>query len=188
VKTKLKSQAFLIGSSVYLRPLEENDAFGNYGNWFNDAEICQGNSHHVFPFLQDKAVEYIQYARRTKDSLILAIVTVTDNEHIGNISLQDIHSIHRTAEFAIVLGEKQHWNKGFSKEAARLIIEHGFAALNLNRISCGTFQTNISMHKLAESLGFRKEGIRRSAVYKNNHYLDVYEYGILKEEWFKHSI
>jgi [ribosomal protein S5]-alanine N-acetyltransferase len=179
----MTTEPFLQGTKVYLRPLEENDADGNYAKWFNDAEVCEGNSHHVFPYLKENALEYINRTRQSQASLVLAIISLDDHEHIGNISLQDIHWVYRTAEFGILLGEKRFWNQGISKEAARLIINHGFETLNLNRISCGTFENNIGMHKLAESLGFKKEGTRRSAVYKNNVYLDVIEYGLLKEEW-----
>jgi ribosomal-protein-alanine N-acetyltransferase len=179
----MTTQAFLQGTKVYLRPLEENDAYGNYAKWFNEAEVCVGNGHHIFPYLNEHALDYINRTRQSKNSLVLAIISVENDEHIGNISLQDIHTIFRSAEFGIILGEKQYWNRGVSKEAARLIIHHGFAALNLNRISCGTFENNLGMHKLAESLGFKKEGVRRSAAYKNNVYLDVVEYGLLKEEW-----
>ncbi|GGF91459.1 GNAT family N-acetyltransferase [Paenibacillus abyssi] len=174
---------FLNGSRLFLRPLQENDAESNYLNWFNDAEVCKQNNHYRYPYLYQDALQYIQYAQKTKESLILAIVTLEDHVHIGNISLQDIHFINRTADFAIVLGEKKYWNKGYASEAAKLIIAHGFQELNLNRISCGTYHTNVGMQRLAESLGFIKEGVRRQAAYKQNQYIDVIEYGILRNEW-----
>jgi RimJ/RimL family protein N-acetyltransferase len=36
---------------------------------------------------------------------------------------------------------------------------------------------------MAEALGFKKEGTRRAALYKNNDYVDLIEYGLLKNEW-----
>ncbi len=179
----VKPRSFINGERIYLRPLDESDAYSNYMNWFNDEEVCRYNNHFRYPYLYEDALNYINYARKTKDSLILAIIQRDEDNHIGNISLQDINYIHRTTEFAIVLGEKQHWNKGYAKEAANLLLHHAFGELNLNRLSCGTFHTNTGMQKLAESLGFIKEGIRRSAVFKNNEYIDIYEYGILREEW-----
>jgi [ribosomal protein S5]-alanine N-acetyltransferase len=181
----MNAKPFLIGKRIHLRPLQESDAEGHYLDWLNDHEVCGGNNHHRHPYLHENALSYIQYAQRAKDALILAIVT-EDDIHIGNISLQDIDYIHRSAEFAILLGEKAYWNQGYAKEAAQLIIHHGFSELNLNRISSGTYHTNAGMLKLAESLGFFMEGRRRSAAYKHNDYVDIVEFGLLKQEWELH--
>lgn len=80
-------------------------------------------------------------------------------------------------------GDKTCWGKGYGKEAARLICEHGFQALNLHRISCGTLDNNTAMSKLAESLGMVEEGRRRQAAYKHGRYVDIIEYGVLKSEY-----
>lgn len=179
----MEKRAFLMGQNIYLRALLDSDACGNYQHWFNDAEVCQSNSHHVFPYNEKKALEYIEYAQRTRETLVLAIVTKDKDSHIGNISLQDINYLNRTADLAIVIGEKVCWGLGYSKEAAQLIIDHGFSALNLNRITCGTTEDNLPMQRLALAMGFKQEGVRRAAVFKNNQYLALFEYGLLKSEW-----
>lgn len=174
---------FLEGKSVYLRGLLPEDGEGDYWKWFNDREVCRFNSHHVFPYSPGKARDYIEYAQKTRDALILAMVRKSDNLHIGNISLQDIHPTSRSADFAIVIGNKQGWGKGYSRESGVLLINHGFNALNLHRITCGTTEENVPMQKLAVSLGFLLEGTRRQAAYKNGRYVDVLEYGLLRAEW-----
>jgi [ribosomal protein S5]-alanine N-acetyltransferase len=39
------------------------------------------------------------------------------------------------------------------------------------------------MEKLAAKLGFREEGRRREAHFKNGEYADLVEYGLLKSEF-----
>lgn len=179
----MTERIFLKCENVYLRGLQESDIYANYVNWLNDEEVCRNNGHHIFPYSEKQAVEYIDFANKTKDALILAIVTNKGNVHIGNIALQNINYIHRTADFAIIMGEKEYWGKGYSKEAARLIVNHGFSALNLHRINIGTTKDNDPMQKLAIGMGFAKEGVRRKALFKNNVYVDIIEYGLLKSEW-----
>ena len=93
--------------------------------------------------------------------------------------------VSRSAEFAIVIGAKDCWGKGHSKEAARLLLDHAFFTLNLNRVYCGTFETNVAMKKLAEYLAMQVEGRRRQSVFKQNRYVDVIEYGVLRQEYIE---
>lgn len=39
------------------------------------------------------------------------------------------------------------------------------------------------MQKVAEGLGFKKEGVRREMIFKKGKYNDVIEYGLLCSEW-----
>lgn len=177
------TMVFIDGEQLYLRNLQKSDLQGNYKHWLNDEEVCKYNSHHRFPYSEEQLLEYIESAHRDKSKLVLAIIDKKNDNHVGNISLQSIDYINRTAEIAFVIGEKAYWGKGFAYEAGVLIMNHGFKQLNLNRIYCGTFSNNIGMQKLAAKLGFMQEGIRKQAVYKDGAYLDVYEYGILKSQW-----
>ncbi len=175
---------FLVGDRVYLRGLEFEDLEGNYVSWLNDEVVCKYNSHHVFPYTKEAALNYIRFIQSSKNNLVLAVVLKDSDLHIGNISLQEIDHISRSAEFAILFGEKSCWGKGYAKEASILLIEHGFKELNLHRIYCGTSSDNIPMQKLALHQGMTKEGCRRGAIYKNGKFKDLFEYGLLKEEFF----
>jgi [ribosomal protein S5]-alanine N-acetyltransferase len=181
--TDITSPPFLVGERLFLRPLSESDIAGPYVEWFNDEEVCRGNSHHVFPYTPESARAYVRQARNNRDALILAIVLKDEETHIGNISLQEIHWIYRSAEFAVVIGDRRHWGKRFSIEAGRLLCDHGFRAMNLNRIYCGTFEDNVAMRRLALALGMLEEGRRRGAAFKRGRYLDIIEYGALKTDY-----
>ncbi len=181
--SSLSHTAFLAGPRVYLRALLEGDADGPYPKWFNDAEVCRGNSHHVFPYTREGALAYISHAGQTRDSLILAVILREGHRHIGNIALQGIHPVNRCAELSIVIGERDVWGAGYANEAASLIVAHGFTELNLERIECGTFASNVAMQKLALKLGMKEEGRRRRAIFKNGGYEDVVEFGLLRDEF-----
>ena len=116
---------------------------------------------------------------------MLAVVLRADDRHVGNISLQSIHPIDRAAEFAILIGDRACWGKGYGLEAGRLLFDHGFGALNLHRIACGTFDDNAAMCRLAVALGMKEEGRRREASFKRGRYVDVIEYGVLQGEYLE---
>ena len=174
--------AFLTGERVVLRPLSPDDADGPYPGWFNDPVVCRHNSHHVFPYSREQALEYIRAVAGGPD-LILAIVDRDTGAHIGNVSLQSIDQRSRTAEFAIVVGAREAWGKGLGTEAAWLLLDHGFRELNLRRVAAGTLAANTGMRKLALRIGMREEGVRRQAMYKGGEYHDVVEFGVLRDEF-----
>jgi len=175
--------AFLIGNSLYLRPLQEADADGDYVGWLNDPVVCAHNSHHIFPYNKNKALAFIESTQTATDKIVLAVCLKKNDLHIGNISLQQIDLVNRSAEFAILLGNRQYWGKGVGKEAGQLLLKHGFMELNLHRIGCGTSAENTGMQRLALSLGMQEEGRRRGASYKQGKHVDIIEYGILEEDF-----
>lgn len=182
------NKPFIIGEKIYLRPLEPKDLNGAYQQWFNDAEVCEFNSHHRFPNYHENMKEYYKNVVRQKSVLVLAIMDKKTDLHIGNVTLQNINSTDQSAEFAIIIGDKKSWGKGIGRDAGALIIQHGFQTLNLHRIYCGTSGENIGMQKLARALGFKKEGIAREALFKDGVYRDIIQYGLLKDDYEqKHS-
>jgi len=176
---ELKKEAFLTGNSIYLRILNVKDVDGNYAKWLNDPEIVIYNSHGRFPMTVEKLREYVIESYKSNVSLVFAVVDKDTDEHIGNISLQSINWIDRNAEIAFLLGEKSYWGKNVMYEAGTLLINHGFKMLNLHRIYCGTSSENKGMQILAGKLGMIKEGVRKDAMFKNDKYVDIIEYGIL---------
>ena len=174
---------FLIGEKVLLRPLQEEDASGRYPSWLNDADVSFGNSHHVYPYTRQQAVDFIRSLSGQKSAIVLAIVEKLSMQHVGNISLQSINYTTRCAELAVLLGEKSCWGKGFGTEASHLLVTHGFLSVNLHRIELGTPSFNIGMQKIAVALGMKQEGVKREAFFKNGGYHDIFSYGILRSEY-----
>jgi ribosomal-protein-alanine N-acetyltransferase len=176
-----KDLVFLKGEKIYLRPLLESDVEGNYAKWLNDQEVVSFNSHGRFPYTKEKLLEYVRLVKHSNEILVFAIIDITTDSHIGNISLQSINWIDRNAEIAFILGEKSFWSKGIMFEAGSLMLKHAFTALNLHRVYCGTSSENIGMQKLAEKLGMQKEGVRIDSIFKNGTYFSIYEYGIINK-------
>jgi len=172
---------FLKGPRIHLRALTEKDLTDEYLQWLNDEEVCRHNSHAIFPNTEQKMKNYFNRLDDQKE-VVLAIIDTKTGKHIGNISLQNINWISKNAEFAILLGDKRYWGKGYGEDAARLIVNYGFDRLNLHRIYCGTIEGNDGMKKLAVKLNMQQEGVRKEAIYKHGQYFDIIEYGILKKE------
>ena len=88
---------FLVGERIYLRPLTEADCGGAYLEWFNDAQVCQFNGHHYFPYTFAEAKAYVAGVNESRRDLVVAIAMREDDRHIGNVALQNIDFISRSA-------------------------------------------------------------------------------------------
>lgn len=176
------TRTFLQTERLRLRPLTTEDVDGPYLDWFNDPEVCRFNGHYVYPYTREMALEFVAGLAASPD-LVLAVTMREAGVHIGNVALQEVDRLHRTAEFAIVMGDKDHWGKGLAFEAASALLQHGFHAMNLHRVAAGTLAENAAMRRLAGRLGMQEEGTRRQALFKNGSYHDVVEFGLLASEF-----
>lgn len=174
---------FLEGERLYLRGLLPQDVVGPWFGWFNDQEVCRHNSHGRFPNSLEKMEAFQKRVASSTSELVLAIVLRKGSVHVGNISLQGINWVDRSAEYAIVIGDRRAWGTGVGKEASDLIVRHGFTALNLHRIYCGTSEDNVGMQRLAAYMGMKEEGRRRQAIFKGGRWRDILEYAVLRDEW-----
>ncbi len=174
---------FLEDGIIGLRELCRDDILNGYGDWLNDKEVCKYNSHHRIPVSLAQSEEYVSSLSKRSDALVLAVNLIDKDCHIGNISLQQINYIDRQAEIAFLFGNKEYWRRGYATRAARLLINHAFTELGLNRVYFGTSEENIGMQRIGEKLKFTRVGIRRQALYKHGHFVDIYDYDLLREEW-----
>ena len=168
--------------NVGIKLLSSEELEGEYPYWFSDETVNQYNSHWARPKSKNKIINFVSELDQDESKIVFAIYCVKDKKHIGNVSLQNIDHYNQCAEIAFLFGNKAYWGKGYATAASKIIIEHGFKYLNLNRLYLGCLSTNNGMTKLATRLGFKKEGERRQAIFSQGEFCDVWEYGLLKHE------
>lgn len=172
----------LPGEIVDLEPLSRAHISERYAAWFNDPEVTRFNSHGSRVMTLADVEAYVARVEDSESEAVFAMIAKDKGVHVGNITLQKIDAANKSAEYAIILGDKEYWGRGIAAEASKLLIEFGFKDLGLHRIWCGTSVANIPMQKLAERSGFTKEGVRREAMLKNGEFVDVIEYGVLARD------
>lgn len=170
-----------LADSYYVRGLHESDLSGPYPYWFEDQEVCKYNSHGKF-FRNAQWFRDFYEGLNSDDQVVWAICHEEDG-HIGNVSLGNIATINRNAEFAILIGDQRHWRKSVGLNASLALLNHGFEKLNLERIYCGTAIGNVGMNRLALRLGMVEEGRRRKHLFLDGGWHDMVEYGVLRDEF-----
>ncbi len=149
----------------------------------NTSELYSKNTINIpFPYTIENAKFWVDLADnglKNQNQYIFAIRLKENNELIGGIDL-GINKQFNKAELGYWLDEK-YWNKGFTTEAVKSIIQFGFKDLDLKRIFATHFDTNPSSGKVMEKAGMKKEGILKCHTYKAGVYQDHFLYAIINE-------
>ncbi len=172
---------FLIGPTVYLRPLEKADA-PTLAPWFNDAEVSRYMLT-VRPTSLAAEQAFIAGLNGNPMEPTLAIIVRETDRLIGTTGLFRTDVRHRYAMFGIGIGDKSAWGKGYGTEATRLLVQYAFESLNLNRVCLEVFEYNPRGIRAYEKAGFRVEGRLRQDCYREGRYWDTVVMGVLREEW-----
>lgn len=175
----------LIARRIRLRSAEKTDLV-LFVQWMNDPEVRQYIKR-IYPL--SLAREEMWFERMSSgDPATQVLVIERLNEAggydpIGTTSFNLVSWEHRLASLGIVIGEKSWWNQHYGREAVMLMLRYGFQALNLNRIELEVYASNPRGMHAYEHAGFRIEGRRRQAIYKNGVYQDVVMMAVLREDW-----
>ena len=148
-----------------------------------DREVAATTLRIPHPYDASMAAEWIAGlpAEYAAERAITWAITLTGAELIGSIALS-LHLDHHRAELGYWVG-KPYWGKGYVTEAARSVMDHGFGALHLHRISAHHMSVNPASGTVMKKLGMRHEGILRHHTRKNGEYHDVECYGVLAAEY-----
>src|SRR5512143_94630 len=112
----------------------------------------------------------------------LAIV-LKDTQHlIGNCGIRQASVEAREADIGYELSPEQ-WGHGYATEAARAVVEFGFAELKVHRIWSWCIADNVASAHVLEKLGLKLEGRLREKEYFKGRWWDTLLYAILKDEW-----
>jgi len=176
---------FLVGERLYLRLLEESDMGDEYLGWLNDAEVTRYLETGNFPSTPHTLRKYVEHFQNSTTDLLFAIIDRGTDQHIGNVTLNRINWIHRTADTGLMIGRKEFWGRGYAFEAWSLIIEYAFRRLGLQKVVAGTVANNTASIVTLEKLGFKMEGTFRREYFINGEYQDGVRLGLLREEFYK---
>ena len=168
---------------LVLRPLAAPDA-GALLALFSDPEVMRYWS--CAPWTGVKqAHDYIAGARKDLASgamLRLGVELGATGDLIGQIALHHFDQQNRRCDVGYALS-RAHWGRGYLGEAMTAMLEHGFEALELNRVEADVDPRNTASARLLERIGFAREGLLRERWIVAGEVCDTAFYGLLKSDW-----
>jgi ribosomal-protein-alanine N-acetyltransferase len=132
---------FLNGRKVILRGALRED-MAAYRRWLDNPTVTE-YLEMGWRFTSDKVLdETYQALTNDADTSAFVMVEAATGQAVGTCGLYQIQWIARRAQFNILIGEPDAWNKRLGTEALELLLEYGFLRLNLNSIFLGVNAEN----------------------------------------------
>ncbi len=175
-------RTILEGERLRLRPLEESDEDAVYEGARHE-EIARYTLRIPHPYPRESCLPFIKRKiAEFKEGKAYSFAVELEGKLIGIVGLHDFSATDKSAKIGYWLN-KDYWGKGYATEATRLALEFAFEDLGLHRVEGGAFAENKASQRVQEKLGFKREGVRREAIYRNDSWHDRVVMGILASEF-----
>lgn len=125
-------------------------------------------------------IEFTKSSARNNTGYEMLIFT-NEDEFVGCCAVNNINKDCRRGNLTYLI-KPSLWGRGFATEAANLIIDFAFSQLGLERISGICMAHNIASEKVMLKLGFQYEGLARHEIKKDDEFIDVKHFGLLRED------
>lgn len=106
---------------------------------------------------------------------------VVDGSPAGTISLHNHVPALQRAEMGYWL-RSDLCGRGLMTEAGSAVVEFGFESLRLHRIELHAGTGNVGSARVAEKLGFAREGLLRHGSRGSDGWYDVFVYGLIEDD------
>ena len=151
----------LKGKNIVLRPLQDSDLDflerieNNKENWQFGSEKKQFNKKELLDYIANAKTD-IKVAKQYR------FVIDLHRNPIGFIDLFD-YTIDGAGIGVII--SKDHRNKGFAKQALKLLTDYAFTTVNISKFHCVITKDNLASIKLFLSCGFELEKEEKDLQY-----------------------
>lgn len=113
-----------------------------------------------------------------------AVTLAGVDELIGIVTLFAVNRGSQRAETGYQL-HPSRWGRGYAREALGAVLDYGFDALDLRRIEADIDPRNEASCRLAERIGFQREGYLRERWRVNGEIADTALYGLLRRDFVR---
>ena len=171
------------GQTVRLTAVSKDD-LPALARWYRDAGFLRlWNADAAKPQTEADLGKWLEEEAKKPNAYQFAIRPVDGDGLLGLLESDFILWNHGSGWIAIGFGEREHWGKGYGREAMQMLLDFAFRELNLYRVQLTVFAYNERAIALYEKLGFVREGVYREFLLRDGQRYDMLLYGLLRREW-----
>ena len=133
-----------------------------------------------------KWFKYLKQSIKTMEGYEFGMFLKEGNIYIGNVGLINVSMLHNHADITYYVDENYR-NRGYSAEAAEVMLKLGFEHFGFEKISGLCMSINPASRRVMGKLGMKYEGTMRNELLKGGIYYDIERYSLLKNEYITNS-
>ncbi|WP_191860059.1 GNAT family N-acetyltransferase [Hanstruepera ponticola] len=170
----------LRGEHIYLRALEPEDLEFIYA--IENDETLWELSNTQTPYSRYLIKEYLDNAYKDiyEVKQLRLVISDFEDQALGLIDLFDFDFKNKRAGIGILIKSESDRQKGFGKEALKLLINYCFNQLQLHQLYCNISENNNMSVQLFKNQGFVPVGLKRDWNFNGNTFENEYLLQLIK--------
>lgn len=122
---------------------------------------------------------------KTRDDYLIFVVDENGQKQaIGMLGIFNIDEANKKAEYFILIGHQEFVRRGIAFRTSGEILENCFKTFHYNKIVTFIDKEHYEAQRLAEKLGFRREGLlAEDARAEDGTFIDRFAYGLTAGQW-----
>ncbi|MBL75327.1 MAG: hypothetical protein CL763_00120 [Chloroflexi bacterium] len=142
--------------------------------WRNESKIMRFNTQFFLLNMEYQKKWFKEITQKNSKSKMFVFKYDDEIVGIGGLIHHDFQN--KSADIAIILGEKRIRGKGFGTRALEMLVDYGFKRMKLHRIGADIFEYNKISLRLFEKLEFKKELEMKDYLWRDGRWWKVYTY------------
>lgn len=175
---------FLSDGKVLLRGMRRDD-LEVYRRWLDNPEVTRFMEMGWKPTSEAALEATYREATEAFDAVVFVIEDRAGARPVGTTGLYLINWPGRRAQFRILIGEPDAFDKGYGTAATRLVVSYAFERLNMETVYLGVNEENVRAVKAYEKAGFVREGVQRHFIYNNGRYYNAVMMSVIRGDYFQ---
>jgi RimJ/RimL family protein N-acetyltransferase len=164
----------LKGDKVILKPMRR-DYLETYYQFLNDVELQLLSSDSApMPMELDRLIlQFEEHMKQPRAEKLWFGIEVQGGKFVGQCILHKFDNAARTCELGITIGDGDYQNRGYGRDAVRLLARYAFRLLNMEKVWLTTNATNERAQKSFRAAGFEEEARLRRHIWLDGRYDDL---------------
>ena len=174
------------GNLVALSAVEKED-LRQFRDWRNNPDFNKHFREYRLLSMLHQEQWFEEKIIKDPDTMMFSIRRMEDGELLGCCGFVYINWIYRHADLSLYIGWDDAYidNNGYAEESCRLLLDHGFKELCLNKIWTEIYEFDEKKRKLYERFGFQQDGLLRENFWHDGKWWNSVIISLLSREYLR---